>query len=161
MEKVELQILLFAVSIFALLGGVVIYASLTELQAVSVEPPQKVIVQNDQIKKALSEAPERVLRGVFTVTAYNVGDPAQTDSTPCIGAAGIDLCELVDSGTGVCASNYFEMGTEVEIEGVGECYILDRMNSKYNGQKRIDVALPKEDLIQARLFGIKHLEVYE
>lgn len=34
----------------------------------------------------------------YYFTAYNLGDPAQNDSTPCIGASGKDLCHLEWSG---------------------------------------------------------------
>lgn len=34
----------------------------------------------------------------YYFTAYNLGDPAQNDSTPCIGASGKDLCKLEASG---------------------------------------------------------------
>jgi 3D (Asp-Asp-Asp) domain-containing protein len=91
-----------------------------------------------------------------TVTAYNVGDTSQTDDTPCIGASNVDLCKLVKLGIPICAANFVPLGSKLKIEGYGECYVLDRMNKKYN--QRVDIAFPKGDK-RAKEWGIKSLKV--
>jgi len=98
---------------------------------------------------------------IMTVTMYNVGDPAQTDDTPCIGASNLDLCELIKKGVKVCATNDFPLGTELTIQGMGTCYVLDRMNPRFTGKHYLDYALPpglKEDALR---FGKQKILVYE
>jgi len=96
-----------------------------------------------------------------TVTAYNVGDPNQTDDTPCIGASNIDLCELLDLGVAICATNDYELGSELKIERLGTCYVLDRMNKRYTGKGYVDIALPKDMKKEALEFGRQQLFVKE
>jgi len=95
---------------------------------------------------------------VREVTAYNVGDPAQTDDTPCIGASNLNLCEALEAGKRVCASNAYPMYSIIYIEGYGECEILDRMNKKYN--KRVDIAFKKSEKIKALIWGKQTRKVY-
>lgn len=85
------------------------------------------------------------------ITAYNVGDPSQTDDTPCIGASNEDLCKLIDEGINVCAANFVELGTELEIGGLGTCYVLDRMNKRYT--EEVDIAFPRDKKEEALFFG--------
>lgn len=71
----------------------------------------------------------------FTVnsSAY-ASSPYQTDSTPCITAAGTRVRQ------GVVASNFLPMGTLLEING--EAYIVeDRMNPRYAG-RFVDIWFP-------------------
>ncbi len=91
------------------------------------------------------------------ITAYNVGDETQTDDTPCIGAANIDLCELIEQGVSVCASNAYPLHSIINIENYGECVVLDRMAKRYS--KRVDIAMEKEAKQEALNFGIKKLKV--
>jgi len=73
-----------------------------------------------------------------TVTAYTLGNPAETDDTPCTGSSNLDLCELVKAGVVVYASNAYELGTELTVGGI-KGIVLDRMNRRYqNGE--IDIA---------------------
>lgn len=37
-----------------------------------------------------------------------------------------------------CASNDYEFGTKLNIEGLGECVVRDRMNSRYTGTGNVD-----------------------
>src|SRR5512139_1238911 len=62
---------------------------------------------------------------VREVTAYNVGVREQTSDHPCIGATGRNLCRLVAQGLKVCAANFVEPETILDIEGFGECVVLD------------------------------------
>lgn len=80
-------------------------------------------------------------------TAY-APSPYQTDSTPCITAAGT----VVRRGT--VASNFLPMGTMLLINS--ELFIVeDRMNSRYG--KAIDIFFPSTS--EAREFGSEILEI--
>ena len=80
---------------------------------------------------------------ISDVSMYNLGDPLQTDDSPCIGASMVNLCQL-SKYINVCASNCFDMGTRLEIVGLGECIVLDKMNSRY-GCEMIDWAIGKDE----------------
>ena len=90
-------------------------------------------------------------------TAYNAGDPYQTDNTPCISASGDNICTLLAQGQIVFASNEFPIGTKLYVEGIGEGTVLDRMNSRY--PKNIDVAMQAHQKKEAIEFGRKTLLV--
>lgn len=77
-----------------------------------------------------AEQAEARLFSTMTVTAYN-SVPWQTDATPCIGAQGTDICEIYESGENVCAANFVPLGTVLVVDGLGECTVRDRMNSRY------------------------------
>ena len=107
----------------------------------------------------LPEIKDRELT-IFTyhyVTAYNVGVVAQTDNTPCIGASGDNLCELVDQGIKVCAANFVPLGTNLEIEGLGTCKVLDRMHARHSF--RVDIAMGPDEIDQAQQFGLRQKKV--
>lgn len=89
------------------------------------------------------------------VSAYNVGDFSQTDDTPCIGAFGDNLCELLNKGIQPVASNYFPYKTKLYLEGIGEVIVLDRMHSRY--YKKLDIAMGKNKKQEAINFGTKTL----
>lgn len=85
--------------------------------------------------------------GYRTITAYS-STPDQTDDTPFITASG----QMVRRG--ICATNEFEMGTVLEING--DIYeVQDRTNSRY--RHRIDLWMPSRE--EALEFGVKTLEV--
>lgn len=91
------------------------------------------------------------------VSAYN-SVPEQTDETPCIGASGDDLCVLYAQGINICASNAFPLGTELQVEGLGECIVLDRMNRRY--PESVDWYMGMD--VQAALnWGVRNIEVTE
>ncbi|MGA8752145.1 hypothetical protein [Candidatus Deferrimicrobium sp.] len=96
---------------------------------------------------------------VREVTAYNVGVRRQTSDTPCIGATGENLCRLVARGLKVCAANFVDPETILNIEGYGECVVLDRMNRRF--AHRVDIAMKKNEVDRALEFGIqrRHVEV--
>ena len=95
------------------------------------------------------------------VTAYS-STVDQCDSTPCITANCFDLCkayaerELADK----IAANFIKFGTQVRLPDIdsNKIYIVrDRMNTKYNGQNRIDVWMPTRELAQN--FGVKRVKM--
>jgi 3D (Asp-Asp-Asp) domain-containing protein len=91
------------------------------------------------------------------VTAYNVGVRAQTDGRPCIGATGRDLCHLIMQGIKVCAANFVEPWTMLNIEGYGKCVVLDRMNRRF--PHRVDIAMSKDEVAKALKFGVQRRHV--
>ena len=102
---------------------------------VEIERPSK--VANIAIYEVSSET-------IRTVTAYNVGDPNQTDDSPCIGAySKVNLCEEVAKGKNVCAANFVPLGTELLIEAENgwnfHCIVWDRMNERFG--ERVDIAM--------------------
>ena len=105
----------------------------------------------------LRAAAERVHVVIREVTAYNVGVRSQTSEFPCIGAMGINLCELVKQGRKVCAANFVELGTTLVIENLGEYVVLDRMNSRFGD--RVDIAMADDEIDEAKIFGVQRLAV--
>jgi len=69
------------------------------------------------------------------VTMYS-STPEQTDATPCIAANGQDICVLWAKSQNLCATNAFPFGTELEVDKLGSCLVVDRMNDRYSN--RID-----------------------
>lgn len=90
------------------------------------------------------------------VTMYNVGVKSQTDGSPCIGASGDNICTIIADDTNVCATNMLPIHTIINIKGLGNCVILDTMNSRY--KNRIDWALPADKVTEAKKFGVQKLE---
>ena len=90
---------------------------------------------------------------VREVTAYNVGVRGQTSDDPCIGATGQNLCRLVARGLKICAANFVAPETILNIEGYGECVVLDRMNRRFS--HRVDIAMRKDEVERALAFGIQ------
>lgn len=91
------------------------------------------------------------------VTAYNVGDPRQTDDTPCISANGEDICKALLMGKKRCAANFVPLGTMLHVETVGVCLVTDRTNRRY--RNRVDIAMHKHEYQKARQFGRQVLMV--
>jgi len=94
---------------------------------------------------------------VLEVTAYNVGVRRQTSNKPCIGATGENLCRLVAQGRKICAANFVEPETILNIEGFGECVVLDRMNRRFSN--RVDIAMRKDEVDRAHEFGLQRRQV--
>lgn len=69
--------------------------------------------------------------GRSKVTMYT-SRPEETDASPCIGADGQDQCVLWRNGQNICATNWADIGSVLEVEGLGQCLVLDRMNSRYS-----------------------------
>jgi 3D (Asp-Asp-Asp) domain-containing protein len=92
------------------------------------------------------------------VTAYNAGDPLQTDDTPCISANGENICRALNAGRKRCAANFVPLGTELYIETYGWCRVADRTHRRY--QDRVDIAMKKDDREKAIVFGKQKLKVW-
>lgn len=90
---------------------------------------------------------------VREVTAYNVGVREQTSDTPCIGASGRNLCNLVERDVKVCAANFVALWTILKIDNFGECVVLDRMHSRFS--HRVDIAMRESEIKEAREFGLQ------
>jgi 3D (Asp-Asp-Asp) domain-containing protein len=88
-------------------------------------------------------------------TAYNL-EASQTDSTPCIGAGSHDLCKIRNESPGKCivATRLYPLHQLLNIEGIGECEVLDRTSQKYGS--RIDILFSSYE--EAIKFGKKTLE---
>lgn len=152
--KYNLAIIL-AVSAWAL----PIYSAATFTKTYRISPIENHITP---IKPVLATTtPEIVkkqpLSGVIRqITAYNAGDPAQTDSTPCDGAGG-NICEALDRGEKICAANFVPLGSWLRIENFGDCQVLDRMSKKY--PNRVDIAMRLDEKERAIKFGRQNLLV--
>jgi len=112
-------------------------------------------IENIEVRQIIGET-------IREVTAYNVGDVKQTDSTPCIGAySQVDLCEEVARGRKVCAANFVPLGTELLIEAPNGwkfgCIVWDRMNEKH--PHRVDIAMNLWEYDRAVSFGKQKLTV--
>lgn len=94
---------------------------------------------------------------IMTITAYNAGDPQQTDDRPCESATGDDICELLRQGINTCALNSVPLRSIIKVKGLGECIVLDRTSSKY--KNRVDWAMKLEEKDRAIKFGRQNLEV--
>jgi 3D (Asp-Asp-Asp) domain-containing protein len=94
---------------------------------------------------------------IRTVTAYNAGDPLQTDDTPCTSANGEDICRALEAGQKHCAANFVPLGTELHIETYGWCRVSDRTHPRY--RDRVDIAMKKEERRKATAFGKQQLRI--
>lgn len=138
----------------------VIFSFLSVLEAISSENTYSGLEPIKSSKRWQNE-PHTVLQGSGgtsrIVTAYTLGREAETDSDPCVGAANVDLCEMVAFGTRVCAANFVPLWSVLEVEGYGKCIVLDRLNKKH--PQRVDIAmLDYQDAVQ---WGVKKLNVYD
>jgi len=91
------------------------------------------------------------------VSAYN-SIPNQTDSTPCITASGLDVCER--AAEDIIATNYLHLpfGTKVrfpDLYGDQIFIVHDRMNKKYSNT--MDIWMQNYDT--ARQFGRQYTRV--
>jgi 3D (Asp-Asp-Asp) domain-containing protein len=108
------------------------------------------LYQKNQHYKVKSET-------IRVVTAYNVGDPRQTDDTPCISANGEDICRALANGEMRCAANFVPLGSRLHVDKIGVCLVTDRMNKRY--RNRVDIAMHKNDYRKALRFGRQKLRV--
>ena len=100
---------------------------------------------------------EVVSEAVREVSAYNAGDPLQTDDNPCIAANGENVCVALERGHKRCAANFVDFGTRLHIENFGECLVTDRMASRY--ADRVDIAMKADEKERAMRFGVQRLNV--
>jgi 3D (Asp-Asp-Asp) domain-containing protein len=108
------------------------------------------LYQKNQQYKVTSET-------IRVVTAYNVGDPRQTDDTPCISANGENICRALAEGEMRCAANFVPLGSRLHVDKIGVCLVTDRMNKRY--RNRVDIAMQKNEYRKALLFGRQKLHV--
>ena len=108
------------------------------------------IVHNNQQYIVKSET-------IRIVTAYNAGDPRQTDDTPCISANGENLCDALAKGENRCAANFVPLGSLLYVDKIGVCLVTDRTNKRY--RNRVDIAMQKDEYQKARRFGRQKLQV--
>jgi 3D (Asp-Asp-Asp) domain-containing protein len=94
---------------------------------------------------------------IRVVTAYNVGDPRQTDNTPCISANGENICRALANGEMRCAANFVPLGSHLYVDKIGVCLVTDRMNKRY--RNRVDIAMQKDEYRKALRFGRQKLHV--
>ncbi len=94
---------------------------------------------------------------IRVVTAYNVGDPRQTDDTPCISANGENICKALANGEMRCAANFVPLGSRLYVDKIGVCLVTDRMNRRY--RNRVDIAMRKDEYRKACRFGRQKLQV--
>ena len=94
---------------------------------------------------------------IRVVTAYNVGDPGQTDDTPCISANGENICSALANGEMRCAANFVPLGSRLHVDKIGVCLVTDRMNKRY--RNRVDIAMQKDEYRKACRFGRQKLHV--
>ncbi|MEK7644415.1 MAG: hypothetical protein AAB390_03885 [Patescibacteria group bacterium] len=110
----------------------------------------------------VSDEREPIRIRTVVATAYS-SDPAQTDDTPCQPAMSkFNLCQNF-AKTGVedtIAANFLPLGTKTrfpEMFGDRIFTVRDRMNTRYNGQSRIDFWMnEKADAVQ---FGVKRMKM--
>ena len=87
------------------------------------------------------------------VTGYNTV-PAQTDSTPCIGASGANICGRRDA---VACPRRISLGTVVEIRGT--TYVCeDRLAKKYDD--RFDISCDKDKSCPYEVAGWTMVKIY-
>jgi 3D (Asp-Asp-Asp) domain-containing protein len=94
---------------------------------------------------------------IRVVTAYNAGDPKQTDDTPCIAANGENICKALAKGKKRCAANFVPLGSHLHVDKIGVCMVTDRTNKRY--RNRVDIAMKKNEYHKARQFGRQKLIV--
>ena len=94
---------------------------------------------------------------IRVVTAYNAGDPRQTDDTPCISANGENICNALAKGKKRCAANFVPLGSFLYVEKIGVCLVTDRTNKRY--RNRVDIAMQRDEYLKARRFGRQKLTV--
>ena len=94
---------------------------------------------------------------IRVVTAYNVGDPRQTDDTPCISANGENICRALAEGGMRCAANFVPLGSRLYVDKIGVCLVTDRTNRRY--RNRVDIAMQKDEYRKALRFGRQKLRV--
>lgn len=132
-----------------ILVGFVIIVSFSFIELFS--QTNDIIIKNPKVKDIKLER-----LGNRIITAYTIGNPDETDNTPCIGAYNDNLCELAQT-IRICASNEFEKGTILHIDGLFDCVVMDKMNSRF--LKRIDIGFT--DRSEAIKFGKQDLLVYK
>jgi len=119
-----------------------------EIKEVDENPHEGWLINLRQWLGAKVVKPKEGTKLIVQSSAY-ASSPRQTDSTPCITAAGTRV------RPGVVATNFLPLGTLVKING--NLHIVeDRMNSRYAG-KYMDIWFPSTS--EALVFGRKNIEI--
>lgn len=67
------------------------------------------------------------------------------------------LCNLVEKGINVCATNFVPLRNKLYVHKFGECIVLDTMNARFGN--RVDLAIEKSEYDWAIRFGVQRLNV--
>ncbi len=118
-------------------------------QSVSDDEGASSDVSLDGGEEALSSSSHREVE----MSAYT-SRVEETDSSPCISASGDNICEYDGC---VVAYNALPLGSKVNVEGFGECTVLDRMNARY-GENNMDIYFGM-DLDGALNFGRRNVNI--
>ena len=129
------------IALIILAGGNIVGADQVDLQLL-IYKNQQFIVKSEAIR---------------VVTAYNAGDPSQTDDTPCISANGENICDALAKGKKRCAANFVPLGSSLYVDKIGVCLVTDRTNKRY--RNRVDIAMQKHEYDKARRFSRQKLHV--
>ena len=160
----------------ALLMGLAMGFVFGRCSAIVREPAPDATIEQDQLTAVIPDVtlepmetplveepaePEPVLLGSFRVTAYCscekcCGEWAKNRPNGIVyGAAGVEL------KAGVSCASPLPLGTVVEVEGLGEYIVQDRLAQwvidKY-GENQIDIYFDNHEAASA--FGLKQLNVY-
>ena len=135
-----------------------IRGSYTEYTQVFDGPRVEPVAKNYEILRNTKEAILKPSAGTIReVTAYNAGDPFQTDDTPCESANGENICLALEKGYKRCAANFVPFGTILRIAHYGDCMVTDRMHKRF--KQRVDIAMKVYEKDRALKFGKQRLEI--
>jgi 3D (Asp-Asp-Asp) domain-containing protein len=139
-----------------------LYALLNDIRPELMEIPSPVAIASPEVKSEEISVYQVKSETIREVTAYNAGDPYQTDDSPCISANGEDICLALEKGYNRCAANFVPFGTELQIISPEtgwefQCLVVDRMNSRY--PNRVDIAMKLSEKDRAIKFGMQKLVV--
>lgn len=143
--------ILFSVMSLSVILLINTLSDVTKLKPVKAEIPP-VRGENDLCGLDVVVCPnEPVESKKATVFAY-VAIPELTDSSPCITASGLNVCNDFKP---IVANNCLKFGTKVKIQG--KIYeVQDRMNERYTC-KDFDILM--QDYEEAKQWGVKEIEV--
>jgi len=125
------------IMVFALMTMIGVIASVNTL-ALDYSINADIITRHSQRSRPSSVG--SVNYTIRRVTAYNVGDPFQTDGSPCIGAG-----------------HFVPLNTYLYIQNYGICRVADRMNRRF--KNRVDIAMETHQKDKAIKFGVQNLAV--
>jgi 3D (Asp-Asp-Asp) domain-containing protein len=132
-------------------GPFIFFMIITVCGSAHADPTESPVIIEKQIRYIVRSETIRV------VTAYNAGDPAQTDDSPCIAANGENICKALEKGKKRCAANFVPLGSSLYVDKIGVCLVTDRTNKRY--RNRVDIAMKKNEYQKARRFGRQKLKV--
>jgi 3D (Asp-Asp-Asp) domain-containing protein len=141
------------------LGGIAALLSMPMYQMPSQNRPTHFEFQDSgwvlpETHRPTDEVPAETIR---EITAYNVGDPAQTSGDPCESANGEDICAALKAGLKRCAANFVPLGSQLNIAAYGVCTVTDRMNGRY--KNRVDLAMRIDEKEKALQLGLQKRRV--